>query len=261
MGIYDRDYYRSPQPSGVGSFRMWSITTWLIIVNVAVFVIGSLLLHIRQQQFLAAGFDPRLARSPLEEFGAFSIYTAVLHGQIWRAITCQFLHANLMHLLMNMIALWLFGPIVELHLGPRRYTFFYLLCGIAGPIMYTALWGLGILTPATPEFLLPSMVTYLVGASAGIFGVLLAAAYLAPDRMVFLYFFALPLRYFAWIMMGIAAYTVIVHGSNAGGQAAHLGGGLLGWFLIRSNGVLNLVAPKRTARRKEIKDWSRDFNR
>ena len=100
----------------------------------------------------------------------------------------------------------------------------------------------------------------MVGASAGIFGILMAAAYLSPDRIIWIYFFELPLKYFAWIMMGLAAYTVLVHGQNAGGQAAHLGGGILGYFWIRQHGRFD-ITPKRRVRGRLVKDWSRDLNR
>jgi membrane associated rhomboid family serine protease len=262
MGIYDRHYYREPSRSGVGSMRMWSVTTWLIILNVAVFVLEAFLRSSALQHSYAIGVpvtDQQLR--PLFYAGFFSIDTALLKMQLWRVITCQFLHAGLWHLLMNMIGLWMFGPVVELNLGSRRYAFFYLLCGIAGPVMYTVLCSLQTLSVNTPEFLVPRFSTPLVGASAGIFGVLLAAAYLAPDRLVYVYFFELPLKYFAWIMMAIAAYTVLVQGPNAGGQAAHLGGGLLGVMLIRAEGVLDIVAKKRVIRGRKVKDWSRDMNR
>ena len=156
---------------------------------------------------------------------------------------------------MNMLGLWIFGELVERRLGRRRYLFYYLLCGIAGPVMYTALWLLGFLTPTTAQ--------PLIGASAGIFGVMLAAAYLEPDRLLYMLFFDMPLKYFAWLMVGIAAYTVIARGDNAGGQAAHLGGALLGYVLIRNDSALNLVARRseRGRRKKQVKDWSRDMNR
>jgi membrane associated rhomboid family serine protease len=52
--------------------------------------------------------------------------------EFWRFISFQFLHANLSHLLFNMIGLYFFGSIVEQYLGSKRYLAFYLLCGVAG---------------------------------------------------------------------------------------------------------------------------------
>jgi hypothetical protein len=62
-------------------------------------------------------------------------------------------------------------------------------------------------------------------------------------------------------MLAIAAYTVLIHGNNAGGQAAHLGGGLLGWIIIRNDSALSIVERKKVIRGKKVKDWSRDMNR
>src|SRR5665647_862095 len=108
MGIYDRDYYRQTSQSNIFSgMRVWSVTTWLIVINVAVFVIDSLL------------------GGPLEYLGYFSVAKAIYHLQIWRFITLQFLHANLQHIGYNMIALFFFGPIAEQYLGSKRYLAFY----------------------------------------------------------------------------------------------------------------------------------------
>jgi membrane associated rhomboid family serine protease len=256
MGIYDRDYIRTRPRGGVGRLPMWSVTTWLIILNVAVFIADWL----SKARDLAASHRPiGLASNPnlvasfgLARYCYFSIDTAFRGGQPWRLLTCQFIHAGILHLGMNMLGLWIFGELVERHIGRRRYSFFYLLCGIAGPFMYTALWTLGYLTPIG---FMPHSDTPLVGASAGIFGVMLAAAYLEPRRLIYVYFFEVPLKYFAWFMVGLAAYTVFAHGENAGGQAAHLGGALLGYVLIRHDSALNLVVKRRR------KDWSKETNR
>src|SRR5207237_97332 len=109
---------------------------------------------------------------PLEKWGYFSTATAVYGGQVWRFLTFQFLHASGGHLLGNMIGMYFFGPIVEAHFGPRRYIAFYLLCGLAGAACYLifSFAHILVLSPDTP----------MVGASAGIFGLLVAAALIAP---------------------------------------------------------------------------------
>src|SRR5882724_775876 len=169
MGIYDRDYTKAdyaPRRStpAFGGMRMWSVTTWLIVINVAVFILNNIIVRniVDDYGYLVGRVHP------IEQLGYFSVATAIGHLQIWRFITFQFLHANLGHILFNMLALFFFGPIVEAYLSSRRYLAFYLICGIAGPLMYIALWvlNIGIHDPAAP----------MVGASAGIFGVLIAAA-------------------------------------------------------------------------------------
>ena len=85
-----------------------------------------------------------------------------------------------------------------------------------------------------PGLLFNSTATPLIGASAGVFGVLMAGAYLAPNALVLL-FFILPMRLktLAYLLVAIAFFTVVRNGANAGGEAGHLGGALAGFYFIR----------------------------
>jgi membrane associated rhomboid family serine protease len=237
MGIYDRDYVRRPAGSAVGQLRMLSATTWLIVINVAVFLLDLVLLRLRIYYPEQIGPNQYIAYPPLEGLGHFSLYLAVWKLEIWRFITFQFLHAGLTHIAFNMIALYFFGPLVENYLGIRRYIAFYLLCGIGGPIAYIILW--------STHFLIASPLVPLIGASAGIFGVLIAAAHIAPTATVLIYgILPMQLRTLAWVLLGIAVYTVLFYGGshegNAGGEAAHLGGAAVGFILIRNPKWLNI---------------------
>jgi membrane associated rhomboid family serine protease len=231
MGIYDRDYWQeNRRPTAFGGMSMWSVTTWLIVINVAVFLINNVV-----QQTVVDNDGYVLGRiHPIDAYGYFSVAAAVYGLQIWRFITFQFLHANFNHILFNMIALFFFGPIVESYLGSRRYLAFYLLCGIAGPAMYVVLWALGFLIhdPRVP----------LVGASAGIFGILIAAAQIAPNATVLIYgIIPMRLRMMAMLLLAVAVYTTVTNGTNAGGEAAHLGGAAAGFLLIKNPRILSLL--------------------
>lgn len=265
MGIYDRDYYREAprRRGGFGSFSVWSVTTWLIVINVAVAIIDAFLLNqMLDQQF--PGMPARYYRmqrqmmmAPLEQWGHFSVDLAIRHLQIWRFVTYQFLHANIQHLFFNMLGLYFFGPIIESYLGPKRYLAFYLLCGCSGAVVYTLLYYLGPLHQPGAD-MVP-----LVGASAGIYGVLVAAAVLAPNVTIVLMFPPIPmqLKYLAMIVVGVAAFTAFTNGRNAGGEAAHLGGAVLGYYLIRHPHLLAPFERVRRARvrnRTQFSDWSRD---
>jgi len=229
--------------------RMWSITTWLIIANVAVYVLNSLITlqgTVVDQFGNVVGTFPV---HPIAQLGAFTVTAGIAHLQLWRLITFQFLHAGAEHILFNMIALYFFGPIIENYLGSWRYLAFYLLCGIAGPIMYVVLWAL--------HFLILSPNVPLVGASAGIFGILIAAARVAPDATVLIYgLLPMRLRTMAWILLAIAAGAILypglipgwLGGDNAGGQAAHLGGAAAGYWLINNPRWLNIFDLKRRPR-------------
>ena len=171
----------------------------------------------------------------------FSTDRGFLGFQFWRFIGFQFLHFNFSHLAFNMIGLYFFGSMIERHLGSKRYLAFYLLAGICGAMMYLIL-NLGGVIAATmfqepvriPGLLFNETSTPLLGASAGVFGVLMAGAYLAPKAVVYLFFIIpMPLRTLAYVLVVIALFSVITGGNNAGGEAGHLGGALAGWYFIR----------------------------
>ena len=122
MGIYGRDYMREPRRTGWGGgvssfFAGRSLTTWLIGVNVAVFILDYLLLAMFRLHYdmpipVPGGAVFHLRFPLLYGLGHFSQWTAINNIQIWRFITFQFLHADLNHLVFNMLSLFFFGPIV-----------------------------------------------------------------------------------------------------------------------------------------------------
>ena len=229
--------YAPPLPTDPGPWR--TITRWLIVLNVTVFLIdlglgwaghvramtrsnGEVIFRAVDSTHVAA-----IGQLPLNSVGYFSVDKAILGGQVWRFVTYQFVHANIEHIVLNMLGLLLAGPIVEARMGRGRYLLFYLVCGTAGPAAHIALSKLGVMSL--------DIYTPLVGASASIYGVLMAAAAIAPDEIVEL---AIPpidlrLRTFALLMVALSLFAVTWRWNNAGGHAAHLGGALVGWFLSR----------------------------
>ncbi|MFG0329012.1 MAG: rhomboid family intramembrane serine protease [Phycisphaerales bacterium] len=253
MGIQDRDYYRdgrSPNdgffaPAGFRSMSGWSFNTWIIVVNVVVFLAD---IFLRTSVSYPSPVSAAFQMGPLEYWGYFSTTTALQDYQIWRFISFQFLHANFFHILFNMLGLFWFGPEIERYLGSRRYLAFYLLCGVAGAALYLILNVAGIIWYQQTQQSLPILLIHnpampLVGASAGVFGVLLGVAYLRPRQLITVFIFFIPItmqvRTLAYGLVLIALYTVLFGGQNAGGQAGHLGGAALGALLIRRPRVLN----------------------
>lgn len=206
--------------------------------------------------------------TPLEAVGHFSTAKAFFGLEVWRFITFQFLHANLSHLLFNMIGLWFFGPIVEEALRSRkRFLAYYLICGIFGAILYLILNLIGFLVPGLPlpGVLFDSIWTPLIGASAGVFGVLMACAKVAGEAtMLIMFVLPLKIRTGAYLMFVVALINLLAGGSNAGGDAAHVGGAIAGYFFIRRTHllhdffeVLGRSKPSRTARPRSAKDEAR----
>ncbi len=172
---------------------------------------------------------------PLEALGHFSTAKGFAELQVWRLVTFQFLHSGFLHLFFNMFGLYVFGPLVEQQLGGKRFLAFYLTCGIFGGLMYLVLNLVGFLGLPLPGALHTEIWTPLVGASAGVFGVLMACAYIAPKALVRLLFppVSLEMRWVVYGYFAIALWNLISEGKNQGGDAAHVGGALAGFYFIR----------------------------
>jgi membrane associated rhomboid family serine protease len=194
--------------------------------------------HTRHPQLI--GFAREGYLPPLYAIGHFSTAKAFMHMEVWRFVTFQFLHFNWIHLLFNMFGLWFVGGLVEQYLGRKRYAAFYLVCGIFGALMYLLLNLAGILSPwHIPGVLFNDVYTPLIGASAGVFGVLMAAAFVEPRATVYVYF-AIPMRLktAVYLLMVVTLVNLLGGSANAGGEAAHVGGALAGAYFIRHTHLL-----------------------
>jgi membrane associated rhomboid family serine protease len=191
----------------------------LVIANIAVYVL----------QLLLRGDGPQ-GRDPLIEL--FALIPARLESlQIWRLFTYQFLHGGVLHLLINMLMLWMFGSELEQRWGRRFFLRYYFLCGIGGGIIY-----------ALVRF---GSATATVGASGAIYGVLMAYGMWFPNRVVLLAFL-FPVRVRHVIVFLIVAELLQAMESTGEGiaYAAHLGGMGFGYVYLRwwSKGGLGLGA-------------------
>lgn len=199
--------------------------------------------------------DWLILQGQISELLQFQVSRAFGQGKIWELVTFQFLHAYPGHLVFNCFALYTFGPWLERWWGSRRFTAYYLLCGAAGALLYTLLGSLGIVPSGRG----------LVGASAGIYGCLVGAAVIDPkvQMQLLLIPITFTVRKLALVLLGISV-LVIVGGlfagdamfRNAGGEAAHLGGAILGYVLMHFPFLLRKgdgVAPGKISRPKEFK--------
>jgi len=169
----------------------------------------------------------------LQQFPAFSgiIHSLALwpfgspYGDFypWQLVTYGFLHGDMMHILFNMFMLWMFGRELERLMGPRRFLTYYL-TGVVGAgivqLIVAGMQGGGYPT---------------VGASGGVFALLLAFGMTFPNRMIMLMFPPIPMKAkYMVILFGLLELYLGVSG-NAPGVAnfAHLGGMLFGFVLLR----------------------------
>jgi membrane associated rhomboid family serine protease len=188
---------------------MPSVTRTLLIANVAVFVLqyltGQLLIApfalwpIGSDQFGVPGFRP------------------------WQLLTYGFLHAGPAHLFFNMLALYMFGGDIERLLGSRRFLVYYLVCVVGAAVTQLIVLG-NIERPPVPT----------LGASGGVFGLLLAFGMAYPQRRIILLFPPIPMP--AWLFVtlyGLLELYLGVTGTSQGvAHFAHLGGMLAGYVLL-----------------------------
>lgn len=142
----------------------------------------------------------------------------------WQLVTYGFLHGGIAHLFFNMLALLMFGSEVEYRWGSRRFLQFYLACVVGAGITHMAMTGLVGVPPGV-----------LVGASGGVFGVLLAYGMMFPDRQVMLLIPPIPMRAKNLVILLGAITLVLGYMQPGGGIAhfAHLGGMLVGFLMIQ----------------------------
>ena len=142
----------------------------------------------------------------------------------WQLVTYSFLHGNLLHLLVNMLALYMFGSDIERVFGERRYLIYYFACVVTAAIAQLIVSA----SSGGPPY--PT-----VGASGGVFGVLLAFALYFPHRTVMLVFPPIPMP--AWLFVtlyGVLELYLGITGTQQGvAHFAHLGGMLGGYAMIR----------------------------
>ncbi len=138
----------------------------------------------------------------------------------WQLITYAFLHGSFTHLFFNMFALWMFGVQLENVWGSRRFAEYYFACVLGAAVaQLVIMYGSYIPT---------------IGASGGVYGILLAFGMMFPNQPIYLYFL-FPIKA-KWFVLGYALLELYagVTGTQAGvAHFAHLGGMVVGFFLLQ----------------------------
>ncbi len=151
----------------------------------------------------------------------------VMHGAVWQLVTYSLLHASVGHVLINMLMLWMFGAQEEMDWGSKKFLEYYLFCVVGAALVtiavaYSPIPGVH---PGTPT----------IGASGGVYGILVAFGMLYGDREIFM--FPLPFMMKAKYMVLIMVLLVVIatFQPSQGGVAnfAHLGGLLFGFVYIK----------------------------
>jgi len=141
---------------------------------------------------------------------------------VWQLVTYAFIHGGLLHIFLNMFALWMFGSLVEITWGSRRFLIYYFVCVIgaaAAQLLVTS--GTGDIYPT-------------IGASGGVFGILLAFGLRFPDQYILLLIPPIPIKakYFVLIYGAIELYLGVTGTQEGVAHFAHLGGMATGFVMI-----------------------------
>lgn len=218
--------------ASIPTLRDSVVVRWLIGLCLVLFAANKLL---AAQVVDAAGNTQTIGL--LTKLGNFNIPEGVNGHEYWRLLTYQFLHGGYVHLGMNMMALYVFGPLVEKWWGAKRFLAFYLLCGACGA------WLMALF--AFNPNLINGQHAWLVGASGSIFGVLVASAMLCPNDEVKLMIppMWVTVRKLAIIFIALSIGSMFI-GFNVGGNAAHIGGAIFGYVLVKRPWSLDFIDPK-----------------
>jgi membrane associated rhomboid family serine protease len=185
------------------------VTTALIVANVAVFLLQS----------IVPGIIVPFALWPLATSDA-NMGAAFMP---WQLVTYAFLHGGLLHLAFNMFALYMFGSAIEHVFGARRYLIFYFTCVVSAAITQLIV------------AMLAGAIYPTIGASGGVFGLLLAYGIYFPHNRIMLLFppIPLPARVFVTVYAVLELFLGVT-GSQVGvAHFAHLGGMIGGYLLLR----------------------------
>lgn len=210
--------------------RRGSLTLVLIVVNIACFGL----------QLIIDYFSPNWA----EEWLALSA-SGIRQGYLWQFFTYMFLHGGLLHLLINMVTLYFAGREVEAIAGRAHLLGMYFLGGFIGGLS---------------QILLAQGDVPLLGASAGVFALLIAFTTIYPEMQLTCFlFFVIPVRmkakFLALLLVGSSLLFIVTNSMAGVGHIAHLGGSLVGWLYVKRLGFGNpMRVQKYFSQKKEFAD-------
>jgi membrane associated rhomboid family serine protease len=201
------------------SFQQATMLKKLLYINIVTFIVVQLAVIILK----LCAVESSIWLSYLELPSGLNL----LAVRPWTIVTYMFLHTDVLHILFNMLCLFGFGQLFLFVFSPKHLLSVYIFGGIAGAIVYIAAFN------SFPYFAVAKDHTLLLGASASIMAIIVAVATYSPNYDVSLFLLGrIKLKYVAIVTFLISLLSVT--GENAGGDLAHVGGALLGfWFAKR----------------------------
>ena len=158
----------------------------------------------------------------------------------WTFFSYMFVHAGLLHLLANMLMLYVFGTAVESRMGSRNFILYYLFCGVGAAVFSLLLAGM---LPVAP----------FIGASGAVLGVAVAFAYFWPDAELMVFPFPFPIKA-RTLVIGLVVLDIVASRlwpNDGVAHLAHVGGALFGFIFFRAQWWLSRRAPSEPVRSVE----------
>ncbi len=167
--------------------------------------------------------------------------------RIYQFFTYMFLHGGLTHIFFNMFALWMFGSVIERVWGPKKFLFYYIVCGLGAGITQElvqyvdySIQGIAAYQYVNAGGVQMTTDAYInlwttIGASGAVYGILLAFGMIFPNERLFIIPFPFPIKA-KWLVLGYIVIELFSAMSGPGdgvAHMAHLGGMLFGFLLIR----------------------------
>ena len=236
--LSDRDYVRNNGFRGSSHRGESSIIMPLIFANIAVFILQNLTVG---ETAAAEGITKYVTLD----------WGSIKSLEVWRLGTYMFAHGSFMHILVNMWGIWIFGRPLEYRIGPHRFLNLYLISGLVGGLIW-------LVFNSSPIYVFGDMKLYprVLGASGALFGVMVAAAMVAPNLRYMLLIPPIPVRLKTLVAVYAAIEIFAVRsGQSSGGVAhlAHLGGLVGGYFYM----VFNVPGSGSGITRGLQRTWSR----
>ena len=212
MGIYDREYYRDKTRGSGWLSGMAPACNAIIVINIAAFVAQKL-------------FQPQLGERNFLDQWFTATSTDIFHKfQVWRLLTATFLHANPMHILFNMVFLWVVGREMESFYGTRNFVALY----VSAAIISTLTWTIA------DEFGQDPGRGYMLGASGAVVAVVVLYTAYYPRREVILFIFPVEMWFLLVIYLGSNLISFLTSRqadpSGSVAYASHLGGAAYGYL-------------------------------
>lgn len=180
---------------GLGGFTLTPWVKRLLIANTAVFLVTAML---GGRQWL-------------------ELYPAAVLTRPWTLVTYMFAHGGVFHLLVNMLGLFFFGTPLEERWGSREFIKFYLICGLGGALASFVFYN-----------------TPVIGASAAVYGVMLAFAMNWPDAPIYIYaIFPVKAKWLVTIFVAISLFSALTASDSGVAHFAHLGGFAAAWLYLK----------------------------